>query len=165
MFDLAALAFQADITRVFTLLLGREQTNRPYPWIGVPEAHHAISHHQQDPVKFEKAAKINTYHISLLAQFAERLQATEDGDGSLLDHALILHGGGLSDSDQHSHIDLPIVLGGGAAGRVRGGRHLRYPTDTPMNNLLLAMLDKVGVPVEQFGDSTGRVHLEPLSGV
>ncbi len=165
MFDLAALAFQADITRVFTLLLGREQTNRPYPWLGVPEAHHGISHHQQDPVKFEKAAKINTYHISLLAGFAERLRSTEDGDGNLLDHSLILHGGGLSDSDQHSHIDLPLVVVGGAGGRIRGGRHLKYRTDTPMNNLLLSMLDKVGVPLEQFGDSTGRLDLEPLSGV
>ena len=118
MFDLAALAFQADITRVFTLLLGREQTNRPYPFIGVPEAHHAISHHQNDPVKLEKAAKINRYHIDLLAGFAAKLRATSDGDGSLLDHSMIMQGAGLSDSDQHSHIDLPLVVVGGGAGRL-----------------------------------------------
>lgn len=165
MFDLAALAFQADVTRVFTLLLGREQTNRPYPFLGVPEAHHSISHHQNDPVKLAKAAKINTYHIELLARFAERLRSIQDGDGTLLDHAMVLQGSGLSNSDQHSHIDLPLVLVGGGAGSLKGGRHLRFPKDTPMNNLHMAMLEKVGVNVEKFGDSTGRVQLEPLSGV
>jgi hypothetical protein len=165
MFDLAALSFQADITRVFTLLLGREQTNRPYPFIGVPEAHHAVSHHQNDPIKLAKAAKINTYHIELLARFAETLRATPEGDGTLLDHSMVLQGGGLSNSDQHSHIDLPLVLVGGGAGRLKGARHLKYPKDTPMNNLHLALLEKVGVPVEKFGDSTGKVELEPLSGV
>jgi len=165
MFDLAAIAFQADITRVFTLLLGREQTNRPYPFIGVPEAHHAISHHQGDPVKLAKAAKINTYHIELLARFAARLQAMPDGDGTMLDHAMILQGSGLSNSDQHSHIDLPLVLIGGGAGRLQGGRHLRFQKDTPMNNLHLTILDKVGVDVGKFGDSTGTIPLEPLSGV
>jgi hypothetical protein len=165
MLDLAALAFQADITRVFTLLLGREQTNRPYPFIGVPEAHHAISHHQNDPVKLAKAAKINTYHIQLLAYFADRLNQITDGDGTLLDHSMILQGSGLSNSDQHSHIDLPLVVVGGGAGSLKGGRHLRFPKDTPMNNLHLALLEKVGVPVEQFGDATGRVQLEPLAGV
>ncbi len=165
MFDLAAIAFQADVTRVFTLLLGREQTNRPYPFIGVPEAHHSVSHHQNDPVKLAKAAKINTYHIELLARFAERLRDTPDGDGSLLDHSMVLQGSGLSNSDQHSHIDLPLVLVGGGSGQLKGGRHLKYPKDTPMNNLHLALLDKVGVPAEKFGDSTGRIGLEPLSGV
>jgi hypothetical protein len=165
MFDLAALAFQADVTRVFTLLLGREQTNRPYPFIGVPEAHHSISHHQGDPVKLAKAAKINTYHIELLARFATKLRETPDGDGNLLDHSMIMQGGGLSNSDQHSHIDLPLVVVGGGAGQLKGGRHLRFPKDTPMNNLHMALLQKVGVPVEKFGDSTGRVNLEPLAGV
>jgi hypothetical protein len=165
MFDLAALAFQADITRVFTLLLGREQTNRAYPWLGVPEAHHSISHHQNDPIRLAKAAKINTYHIELLARFAEKLKSIPDGDGNLLDHSMLLQGGGLSNSDQHSHIDLPLVLVGGGAGTLKGGRHLRFPKDTPMNNLHMAMLEKVGVPVEHFGDATGRVTLEPLSGV
>jgi hypothetical protein len=165
MFDLAAVAFQADITRVFTLLLGREQTNRPYPFIGVPEAHHAISHHQNDPVKLAKCAKINQYHIDLLARFAGRLQSIEEGSGSLLDHSMILQGSGLSNSDQHSHIDLPLVLIGGGSGSLRGGRHLKYAKDTPMNNLHLALLDKVGVPVEKLGDSTGRIDLEPLAGI
>jgi hypothetical protein len=165
MFDLAALAFQADITRVFTLLLGREQTNRAYPWLGVPEAHHSVSHHQNDPIRLAKAAKINTYHIELLARFAEKLKSIPDGDGNLLDHSMLLQGGGLSNSDQHSHIDLPLVLVGGGAGTLKGGRHLRFPKDTPMNNLHMAMLEKVGVPVDQFGDATGRVTLEPLAGV
>ena len=165
MFDLAALAFQADITRVFTLLLGREQSNRPYPWVGVPEAHHAISHHQNDPVKFAQAAKINTYHIELLARFASRLKATPDGEGTLLDHSLLLQGSGLSNSDQHSHIDLPLVLVGGGAGTVKGGRHLRFAKDTPMSNLHVALLQKVGVRAEKFGDSTGQVGFEALSGV
>lgn len=165
MFDLAALAFQADITRVFTLLLGREQTNRAYPWLGVPEAHHAVSHHQNDPARLAKAAKINTYHIDLLAGFADKLKAIPDGDGTLLDHAMLLQGSGLSNSDQHSHIDLPLVLLGGGAGTHKGGRHLTFPKDTPMNNLHLAMLDKAGVPVEKFGDATGKLQLEPLSGV
>jgi hypothetical protein len=165
MFDLAALAFQADITRVFTLLLGREQTNRPYPFLGVPEAHHSVSHHQGDPVKLAKAAKINTYHIELLARFAARLHAIPDGDGTMLDHSMILQGSGLSNSDQHSHIDLPLVLVGGGAGRLEGGRHLRFKKDTPMNNLHMAILDKVGVDVGKFGDSTGTIALEPLSGV
>jgi hypothetical protein len=165
MFDLAALAFQADITRVFTLLLGREQTNRPYPFIGVPEAHHAISHHQNDPVKLAKAAKINTYHIELLARFAAKLKSIPEGDGTLLDHSMVLQGSGLSNSDQHSHIDLPLVLVGGGGGRLKGGRHLRFAKDTPMNNLHMSLLDKVGVDVEKFGDSTGRIDLEPLPGV
>ena len=165
MFDLAALAFQADITRVFTLLLGREQTNRPYPNIGVPEAHHAVSHHQNDPAKLAKCAKINAYHIELLARFAEKLKATPDGDGTLLDNSMVLQGSGLSNSDQHSHIDLPLVVVGGGGGRLKGGRHLKFPKDTPMNNLHLALLEKVGVPVEKLGDSTGRIDLEPLAGV
>ena len=165
MFDLAALAFQADITRVFTLLLGREQTNRPYPFLGVPEAHHSISHHQGDPVKLAKAAKINTYHIGLLARFAEKLRSIRDGDGTLLDHSMILQGSGLSNSDQHSHIDLPLVLVGGGAGNLKGGRHLRFPKDTPMNNLHMALLEKVGAPIEKFGDNTNTIELEPLAGV
>jgi uncharacterized protein DUF1552 len=165
MFDLAVVAFQADITRVFTLLLGREQTNRPYPFIGVPEAHHSISHHQNDPIKLAKAAKINAYHIDLLARFAGKLRDIKDGDGTLLDHSMILQGGGLSNSDQHSHIDLPLVLVGGGAGQLKGGRHLRFPKDTPMNNLHLSLLEKVGVPMEKFGDSTGSMELEPLTGV
>ncbi|HJN46501.1 MAG: hypothetical protein CL477_03690 [Acidobacteria bacterium] len=164
MFDLQALAFQADITRVFTYLIGREQTAQSYPEIGVPDAHHATSHHQMDPGKLEQYAKINTYHVDLLAGFLKQLQSTPDGDGSLLDQSLILYGGGISDGDQHSHIDLPLILAGGGAGQLEGRRHVRYPTDTPMTNLLLAMLDKAGVVhAEQFGDATGRLDLEPLN--
>ena len=165
MFDLQALAFQADITRVFTFLIGREQTAQSYPQIGVPEPHHATSHHQLDPQKLESYAKINTYHVDLLSSFLQKLNATPDGDGSLLDHSMILYGGGISDGDQHSHIDLPLVLAGGGAGQLDGGRHIRYPTDTPMTNLLLAMLDKVGVRTELLGDSTGVATLESLSDV
>jgi hypothetical protein len=164
MFDLTALAFQSDITRVFVFTLGKEQTNRAYPELGVGDAHHAISHHQNDPAKLEKAHRINTYHLSLTAHLLEKLKATPEGDGTLLDHSLILHGGGISDADQHSHIDLPLVLVGGAGG-VEGGRVLRHSVDTPMNNLLVAILDRVGVPPEKFGDATGELALEPLSGV
>jgi hypothetical protein len=165
MFDLVALAFQADITRVFTLVLSREQSNRPYPQIGVPDGHHAISHHQNDPAKLAKAHKINTYHLQLLAYFLQRLSTTRDGESTLLDQAMILHGSGISDGDRHDHTDLPLVMVGGGAGRLKGGRVLRYPTDTPMNNLHLAMLEKIDVRVENFGDATGVLQLEPLSGV
>jgi hypothetical protein len=164
MFDLLALAFQADITRVFVFTLGKEQTNRAYPELGVNEAHHAVSHHQHDPIKFEKAAKINTYQITLLAHFLEKLKGMREGDGNLLDQSLILHGGGISDANEHSHIDLPLVLVGGAGG-LKGGRILRHSKDTPMNNLLVSMLERVGVNTDKFGDATGPLKLEHLSGV
>ena len=164
MFDLVALAFKADITRVFVFTLGKEQTNRAYPELGVDGAHHAVSHHQHDAVKFEQGAKINQYHIALTAHFLEKLKATAEGDGNLLDHSLILHGGGISDANEHSHIDLPLVLVGGAGG-TKGGRVLRHPKDTPMNNLLMAMLERSGVHTEQFGDASGVFPFEPLAGV
>ncbi len=164
MFDLLALAFKADITRVFVFTLGKEQTNRAYPELGVNAAHHAVSHHQHDAVKFQQGHKINQYHVALTAHFLERLKATPEGDGTLLDHSLILHGGGISDANEHSHIDLPLVMVGGAGG-VKGGRILRHPKDTPMNNLLLAMLERGGVNTERFGDATGPLQLEPLSSV
>ncbi len=159
MFDLIALAFQADITRVFTFTLGKEQTNQPYPQIGVNDAHHAVSHHQNDPAKLEKGAKINKYHVELVAYFLNKLKATPEGDGNLLDHSLVLHGGGISDADAHSHINLPLVLVGGAGGSIKGGRAVSYPAETPMNNLHLALLDKVGVRIEKFGDATGVLTL------
>ncbi len=166
MFDLVALAFAADVTRVFTLMLAKEQSNRPYPNLGVSDAHHAISHHQHDPVRLEKAAKINAYHLTLLARFLEQLRSTQEGDGNVLDHAMILHGGGLSDADAHDHDDLPLVVVGGGTGQLKGGRILKTPIKTPMNNLLLAMLDKVGVHPEAFGDATGTLPLvQPLSGI
>ncbi len=167
MFDLVALAFQADITRVFVFTLGKEQTNRAYPELGVNAAHHAVSHHQHDALKFEQGHKVNQYHISLTAHFLNALKSTPDGDGNLLDHSLVLHGGGISDANEHSHIDLPLVMVGGAGG-VKGGKILRHSFDTPMNNLLMAMLERVGVNTDRFGDATGTLKLdrpEPLSGV
>ncbi len=161
MFDLLAVAFKADITRVFVFTLGKEQTNRAYPELGVNAAHHAVSHHQHDPLKFEQGAKVNQYHIGLTAHFLDKLKSTPDGDGNLLDHSLVLHGGGISDANEHSHIDLPLVMIGGAGG-VKGGRVLRHAKDTPMNNLLVAMLQRAGVPAEKFGDATGSLPLEPL---
>ena len=163
LFDLLLLTYQADITRVFSLQLGREQSARTFPWIGVNEGHHAVSHHQDDPEKMASIAKINTYHIELLAYFVDKLAATPDGDGSLLDHSMLLHGSGMSNGNLHDHKNLPLVLVGGGAGRLKGGRHIKFAELTPMANLLLGLLDKAGVPAETFGDSSGRVDLEPLS--
>jgi hypothetical protein len=157
MFDLLALAYQADITRVFTFMLGRELGGRTYPHLGVPDPHHGLSHHRNDPEKLDKLARINTYHMGLFAHFLESLQSTEDGDGSLLDHSMVMYGGGLGDSNDHAHFDLPELVVGGGSGRLRGGRHLRYPKDTPVNNLLVSMLGKSGLPAERFGDATGQI--------
>jgi hypothetical protein len=157
MFDLQFLAYQADITRVIAYQLSREQTSRPYPFIGVPEAHHDVSHHQNNPEKLAKHAKINTYHMSLFAQYLEKLKATPDGDGTLLDHSLMLYGTGLGDGDLHSALDLPVLLVGGGCGTLQGNRHLKYPVDSHMTNLLLNLLRKVGAPQEQMGDSTGEL--------
>ena len=157
MYDLVALAFQADLTRVFTFMVGRELGGRTYPQIGVPDGHHGLSHHRNRPESLVKLAKINTHHVQLFTHFLERLQTTADGDGSLLDSSLVLYGGGLGDSNDHAHFDLPVAVVGGKGTGWRGGRHLRYPKDTPMTNLLVSMLDKVGLPVEQFGDSTGQM--------
>jgi hypothetical protein len=157
MYDLEALAFQADITRVFTFLIGREQTNQAYPDIGVPDPHHAMSHHGHNAEKLDKYAKIGTYHIQLLSYFLEKLKATPDGDGNLLDNSMILFGSGISDGDQHSHVDLPLVLVGGAMGMK--GRHVKYPSYTPMSNLFVTMLDKLDIPVDSMGDSTGPLAL------
>lgn len=166
MYDLQALAFQADLTRVITFLTGRETSQRTHPQIGVPDPHHSTSHHQDDPQKIAKLVKINTYHVDLLRYFLERLRATPDGDGTLLDHSLILYGGGISDGNLHDHSPLPLVLAGGGAGRVKGGRHLAYRKDTPLANLLITLLDKSGVRApEQLGDSTGPLNLEDLPGV
>ncbi len=159
MFDLTALAWQADITRVFTFMLGRELNGRAYPEVGIPESHHGISHHRYDPVKLAQLAKINTYHVSLFRGFLETLAATPDGDGSLLDHSLLMYGASLSDSNKHLHYDLPLMLVGGSGGQLKGGRHLRYQRDTPMTNLLASQLDKAGVRLDDgIGDSTGRLN-------
>lgn len=163
MFDLQVIAWQADLTRVTTFMMGREGSNQTYRAAGVPEAHHGISHHMGDAAKIEKLTKINTHHAELFAYFLGRLQATPDGDSSLLDHSMIVYGSSLSDGNQHLHHDLPILLAGRGAGKVRSGQHLRYPKDTPLTNLYLTMLDKCGVQPEKIGDSTGKIeHLSQV---
>jgi hypothetical protein len=157
MYDLAALAWQANITRVFTYMVAREVSNRTYPQIGVPDGHHATSHHQNKPEKIEKLVKIQSYHIGLFADFLKKLQSTPDGDGSLLDHSVVLFGSNMSNSNLHNHFPLPNLLAGSAYGRIKGGRHLRHPDHTPMSNLLLTMLDRVGVHDDHLGDSTSEM--------
>jgi hypothetical protein len=155
MYDLMALAYQADVTRVMTFMISREVSNRTYPQVGVTDGHHAISHHQNRAEKMEKNVKIQTYNISQFGYFLDKLRNTPDGDGSLLDHAVLLYGSNMSNSNAHDHFPLPNLVIGGAAGKMRGGRHLRYPDHTPMTNLLVTMLDKVGVKQESLGDSSG----------
>ncbi|HEY5617675.1 MAG TPA: DUF1552 domain-containing protein [Vicinamibacterales bacterium] len=165
MFDLQVLAFQADITRVVTFQLARELNNRTYPEIGVPDPHHPTSHHGNDPEKLAKIAKINTFHVSLFAQFLEKLKSTPDGNGSLLDNTVYLYGSGLGNSSIHDHDNLPILVAGGAACGLKGGRHIRYETGTPLANLHLTLLDRVGVKVDKFGDSSGKIEdlFEPVA--
>jgi hypothetical protein len=165
MFDLQVLAFQADITRVVTFQLARELNNRTYPEIGVPDPHHPTSHHGNDGEKLLKIAKINTFHVSLFAQFLEKLKATPDGDGSLLDNTVYLYGSGMGNSSLHDHENLPILVAGGAASGLKGNRHIQYKDATPLANLHLTLLDGVGVRVGSFGDSTGKIEdlFEPLS--
>jgi hypothetical protein len=160
MFELQLLAYQGDVTRVTTFMIGREFSGRTYPEIGVPDAHHPISHHQRDPVRMEKCAKINHYHMTLFAEFVEKLQNTPDGDGSLLDHTMILYGAGMSEGNGHVPENLPILLAGGANGQLSGGRHIKYAKGTPLANLHLTLLDKLGAPVDRHGNSTGRVSLD-----
>jgi hypothetical protein len=157
MFDLQALAMQADITRVITFQLAREASTRTYPEVGVPEAHHPTSHHGNDPEKLEKLAKINAYHVSLFAYYLEKLKSIPDGDGSLLDHSMILLGSGMGNPDVHNHVNLPIVVAGGGAGKLKGGRHIKYEEPTPLANLHLTLLDKVGIHLDSFADSKGTI--------
>ena len=157
MYDLLALAYQCDLTRVATFMIGKEVSGRSYPEIGVPDGHHACSHHQNDPVKLAKLAKINRYHLQHFTYFLEKLRATPDGDGSLLDHSVFVYGSGISDGNIHFHLDLPMVVVGGGAGTLHGGRHLKYASDTPLSNLYVALLDKLGLPLDQFGDSSGQL--------
>ena len=159
MYELQWLAFQADLTRVVTFMLGRELNFRTYPEIGFNEGHHGVSHHGDRPEQIEKLARLNTYQTDLFAGFLAKLQATPDGDGTLLDHSLFLYGASLSNPNLHAHYDLPLTLVGGAGGALEGNRHLVFPAETPMTNLLLAMLDKVGVPTESLGDSTGPLSI------
>jgi len=157
MYELQWLAFQADMTRVVTFMLGRELNFRTYPEIGVNEGHHGLSHHGDRPEQIEKLARLNTYQTELFAWFLQKLASTPEGDGNLLDHSLLLYGASLSNPNLHAHYDLPLTLVGGAGGALAGNRHLVFPAETPMTNLLLAMLDKAGVRAESLGDST-----EPL---
>ncbi len=159
MFDLQVLAFQADLTRVITFMLGREKTERAYPEIGVPDAHHPITHHGGNPELIAKVTKINTHHVKMFSYFLEKLQSTRDGDGSLLDHSVLLYGAGISNGNAHAHDNLPILLAGGGAGKLKGGRHIRYPEKTPFQNLNVALLNIMGTPVEKHGDSTGKLEL------
>ena len=143
------------MTRVITFMMAREGSNRSYRSIGVPDGHHSLTHHQNDPEKIDKVLKIDRLHVETFAYFLSRLRTTADGDGTLLDHCVLLYGSSICDGNKHTHHDLPIVVAGGANGQVRGGRHIRYPQDTPLNNLLLNLLGKAGVEMDSFGDSTG----------
>jgi hypothetical protein len=156
LYDLQWLAFQCDLTRVTTFMYGREQSARTYPQVGVPEPHHQLTHHQNDPVKLAKCTVIQKHHVALFAAYLEKLRSTPDGDGSLLDHVILLYGAGLSNSDRHTHGPLPTLVLGGGAGTIKGGRHLVYPNDTPLTNLHVTLLNKMGVPAERLGDSTGQ---------
>ncbi len=165
MFDLQVLALQSDMTRVITFQMARETSTRSYPHIGVSEPHHPVSHHSDDPEKLAKLAKINAHHVSLFAYLVEKLRATPDGDGSLLDHSMYMLGSGMGNPNVHDHSNLPIVLAGGGAGSLEGARHIKYAQPTPLAHLHLTLLDKVGVRLESFVDSTGKVAeiLEPLN--
>jgi len=163
MADLMVIAYQADLTRVVSFMLAREGSNRNYRAIGISDGHHDCTHHQNNPEKIEKTIKINTYHVEQLAYLIDRLKSTPDGDGTLLDHSMILYGSSINDGNRHTHTDLPVALIGGGNGKLKGGRHIRYAPETPMTNLLLAMLDKAGVHTDKLGDSTGT--LEHLSDI
>jgi hypothetical protein len=154
MYDLMLLAYQADVTKVVTYMLAREISNRTYPNVGLPDGHHAISHHSNQAAKMDKNVKIQTYHTSLFAQFLEKMQATPDGDGSLLDHTILIFGSNMSNSNAHNHFPLPNLVIGGGSGTLKGGRHLKYKDHTPMTNLLLTVLNKAGVRMDKLGDST-----------
>jgi hypothetical protein len=157
MCDLLVLAFQADITRVCTFVLANEGSNRPYPFIGVPEGHHDLSHHGNDAKKKAKIRDINRFHVTQLAYLLAKLRSIKEGDGTLLDHCMVVYGSGNSDGNAHNHDDLPILLAGRGCGTIRPGRHIRYAKETPLNNLWVSMLDRVNVKVSALGDSTGAL--------
>jgi hypothetical protein len=163
MLDLQLLAFQSDLTRVVSFMIGKEQSARPYPQIGVPEAHHPLSHHNDVPDIIAHMSKINRYHTQLFSKYLAKLRATPDGDGSLLDHITILYGSGISNSTRHSGDNLPLLVMGGGSGTLKGGRHLAYTDKPTMANLLVTLMDKMGVPVEKIGGSTGKLPLDTLS--
>ncbi|MEJ6729169.1 MAG: DUF1552 domain-containing protein [Akkermansiaceae bacterium] len=164
MFDLQLLAFQGDITRVTTFQIARETSNRSYPEIGIPDPHHPLSHHGNDPKKIEKLSKINAFHVSLFAEYLEKLKATPEGNGSLLDNSLLLFGSGIGNPNVHDHTNLPIIVAGGGSCGMKGNRHIRYEKPEPLANLHLSLLDKAGVKLDSFGDSTGKIKgvFEPL---
>src|SRR5205085_271212 len=163
MFDLQVVAFQADLTRVTTLMIGREGSMRVYPEIEVPDPHHPLTHHRNNPEWIEKVAKINCLHTEVFAYFLEKLKATKEAGGTLLDHSMIVYVSGLSDGNRHSHEDLPVLVAGRGDGRLKPGRHLVYKKGTPMTNLYVSLLDRMGVQPERLGDSTGK--LEQLTGL
>jgi len=162
MFDMMVLAAQSDLTRVTTMMIAREQSALAYPEIGVGDPHHPLTHHNGDPAKIASVLKINLFHMGLFAYYLERLRATPDGDGSLLDHTMILLGSAISDGNLHLHDNLPVLLLEGGAGKSNGGRHIRYPEATPLANLYLTMFDKLGIPLDNIGDSTGQLNLLPV---
>ena len=164
MFDLATVAYQTDLTRVLSFLMAREASNRAYPEIGVADAHHPLSHHQDNPDKMARLAKLNAFHMRLFSEFVQKLKATGDGDGSLLDHTVLLYGSGMGDPNLHNALDVPTVVVSGSGINIGTGRHVRYPIESGrLSNLQLTLLEKIGVPEERFGDSTGKLDL--LSGV
>ncbi len=167
LYDLQWLAYQGDLTRVFSLMYGRELNSRSYPEIGISEPHHGLSHHGDRPEQIEKFSRLNTYQVQLFAYFLDKLRSTPDGDGNLLDHTILLYGGAMSNPNVHLHVNLPLVVAGGGAGTLKGGRHLTFDPakNVPMTNLLVSLLDKAGVSVDKLGDSTGRIDMDTLSGL
>jgi len=165
MLDLQLLAFQSDLTRVISFMISKEQSARPYPQIGVPEAHHPLSHHNEIPELIAQMSKINRYHAELFSKYVAKLRAIPDGDGTLLDHTTILYGAGISNSQRHSGDNLPLMLVGGSSGRIKGGRHLKYTDKPMMANLLVTLMDRMDVPVDHIGGSTGKLEIDTLSGV
>jgi Protein of unknown function (DUF1552) len=165
MFDLQTLAMQGDVTRVFTFQLARETSTRTYPEIGVSDPHHPLTHNKGNPEMLAKVAKINAFHVELFAYFLDKLKNTKDGAGSLLDHTVYLYGSGMGNPDVHSHVNLPILVAGGAAGKVKGGLHIKYAEPTPLANLHLTLLDRVGDKLDSFADSKGKIKelVDPLS--
>jgi hypothetical protein len=163
MFDLQLLAFQADLTRVISFMVGKEQSARTYPQIGVPEAHHPLSHHGNDPALIAQMSKINRYHVDLFSRYVEKLRTTPDVDGTLLDNTVLVYGGGLSNSTGHSPENIPVMLLGGGAGTLQGGRHIHYP-DRPTNaDLLVTLMDKFGLPVDHIGSSTHKLNIDAIN--
>jgi hypothetical protein len=165
MFDLQVLALRTDLTRVITFMIGKEQSARSYPQIGVPESHHPLSHHNNQPAVIEHMSKINRYHVELVSKYLAKLKATPDGDGNLLDHMTLVYGSGLSNSNQHSGVNIPVLLVGGGAGKLKGGRHLKFTGQPSMANLLVTLMDKMDVPVDHVGGSNGKLPIDTLTGV